>query len=152
MVSLTKEQAREFAELFMDYSMRDNRGLSLKSMYSCISDYKELAKEFGIDTDDANNLTIVIKWKKRVREEMKREQARREERRIVKEYTDGYVELVRLGEFDSEEEADDYFMRHEYKECPNSQYDCTGKLFTSWYHIFKRYGVYYAYHSVSLDV
>jgi len=73
-------------------------------------------------------------------------------RRIVKdEGMDGYIELVMLPDFDTEEGADGFFRDRYYLEAPNSPYDCTGQRFTTWYKLFKRRGNWWAYHSVSVD-
>lgn len=53
---------------------------------------------------------------------------------------------------DNLEEAHEWFMRNEYRECMPSMYDCTGQTFTAWYKIFKRNGKYMAYHHVRMDV
>ena len=75
-------------------------------------------------------------------------------RRIVKEYgIDGFVELVELpDDIDNEAYADKFFHEYVYMEPVNSMYDCTGRAFTSWYHLFKRNGRFCAYHKVSMDV
>lgn len=65
---------------------------------------------------------------------------------------DGYTELLKLGNFRSQKDADDYFRMHEFIECSYSPYDCTGRPFTCWYKIFTRHGNYWAYHRVGYDV
>lgn len=74
-------------------------------------------------------------------------------RRIVKdEGMDGYIELVMLPAFDSEEGADGFSRDRYYIEAPHSAYDCTGRCFTSWYKLFRRRGNWWAYHRVAVDV
>ncbi len=34
----------------------------------------------------------------------------------------------------------------------NSQYDCTGCLFTEWFKVFRRRGRWYAYHCIGMDI
>lgn len=126
------------------------RGMSLRTMYETLNDYRELAKEVGLD--DAEQSKWVVRWKKRIRAKLKKNEIERECRKVVRNFGDSCVTLIRLGEFDSLADADDYFMWHEYMECAPSQYDCTGQHFTNWYHIFKRHGIYYAYHCISIDV
>lgn len=41
---------------------------------------------------------------------------------------------------------DNYEMR-----CANSPYDCTGQMFTVWYKLVKRRGMWYAYHYIGYD-
>ena len=68
---------------------------------------------------------------------------------------DGRLELVQLPDkLDEAHEADaaDWFRDNCYLEAYNSQYDCTGQEFTSWYKLFRRQGHWFAYHLVSRDV
>ena len=96
---------------------------------------------------------LVPELKKDIREyQRKHFMNKKRESRVVKGDWDWAIVLEELGQFDSKQEADDYFKREEFLECPNSQYDCTGKLFTAWYKIFQRRGLYYAYHMVRMDV
>ena len=68
----------------------------------------------------------------------------------------GYVELVSFplffGSINSIEEAKEFFENWFYIEPYYTYYDCTGRTFTSWYHLFERNGRYYAYHRVAYDV
>lgn len=75
------------------------------------------------------------------------------ERRAFGGDYDGYTELVTIPEvFDTEESANEFFKDFIWMDSPHSMYDCTGKAFTSWYHLFKRNGRFYAYHRVAMDV
>ena len=68
---------------------------------------------------------------------------------------DGHMELVRLpDELDRahKSEAAEWFDDNCYLEAYNSPYDCTGQEFTSWYHLFRRQGHWFAYHKVCRDV
>ena len=66
---------------------------------------------------------------------------------------DGYTEVVSIPKvFDTEESAREFFDEFLYIESPNSIYDCTGRPFTSWCHLFKRRGQFWAYHRVAFDV
>lgn len=49
-------------------------------------------------------------------------------------------------------DARTWFMNHMYREKPNSLYDCTGWVYTSDYHIFKRGNRYGVYHTMAMDV
>lgn len=134
----------------LDEIIGSARGMSLRAMYKTLNDYRELAKEFGLDDVEQNK--GVVRWKKRIRAKIEKDKIERECRRVVRDFGDSYIMLIRLGEFASLADADDYFMWFEYMECAPSQYDCTGQKFTAWYHIFKRHGIYYAYHHISMDV
>lgn len=75
--------------------------------------------------------------------------------RIICGDYDGHMELVRLpDELDRahKSEAAEWFDDNCYLEAYNSPYDCTGQEFTSWYHLFRRHGHWFAYHKVCRDV
>ena len=75
-------------------------------------------------------------------------------RKVIKADYDYCVELVILGDDTGEtlKEVDDYFRETEYLPMVYSAYDCTGRMFTEWYKIFKRRGCWMAYHCVGRDV
>ena len=75
--------------------------------------------------------------------------------RIISGDYNGHLELVRLpDELDRvhKSEAAEWFDDNCYLEAYNSPYDCTGQEFTSWYHLFRRQGHWFAYHKVCRDV
>ena len=74
--------------------------------------------------------------------------------KVIKSDYDYYVELLTLGDDDgvTETEAEDYFRETYFIPVYHSQYDCTGKPFTCWYKIFKRRGLWMAYHCVGINV
>lgn len=75
--------------------------------------------------------------------------------RIISGDYNGHLDLVRLpDELDMvhKSEAAEWFDDNCYLEAYNSQYDCTGQEFTSWYHLFRRWGHWFAYHKVCRDV
>lgn len=75
--------------------------------------------------------------------------------RIICADYDSRLELVQLpDELDKAHKADaaDWFRDNCYLEAYNSQYDCTGQEFTSWYKLFRRQGHWFAYHLISRDV
>lgn len=75
--------------------------------------------------------------------------------RIINGDYNGHLDLVRLpDELDRvhKSEAAEWFDDNCYLEAYNSQYDCTGQEFTSWYHLFRRWGHWFAYHKVCRDV
>ena len=85
----------------------------------------------------------------------RQDRAAAEQRRVIYSKTiDGYIELIRLPSFIRDREsADEYFQENEYFPIVYSAYDCTGRLFTCWYKIFRRPdGSFWAYHSVGRDV
>lgn len=92
--------------------------------------------------------------KSAIRNYYKRQDEETKDRRLVKDYYgDGYILLIDLPDFiHDEESAVSYFKETEYILVFWSQYDCTGRPFTSWYKIFKRRGKWMAYHSVGFDV
>lgn len=44
------------------------------------------------------------------------------------------------------------FTENRYIHGVNSQYDCTGCLFTEWFKVFRRRGRWYAYHCIGMDI
>lgn len=78
-----------------------------------------------------------------------------DDRRIVKyEGIDGYVALVKLPAFlvcYEKETVEKWFDEKEVIRCSIRPYQ-TGEAFTRWYHIFKRSGLWYAYHAVGYDI
>ena len=70
-------------------------------------------------------------------------------RRIIKSDCDECIELVVLGTDtgETEAEADAYFRETEF-----IPMHYTGKLFTDWYKIFKRSGMWMAYHCICRGV
>lgn len=75
-------------------------------------------------------------------------------RRIVKDYgIDGYIVRVELPEeVQTYLDAMEWFDACEHIEWVPGPYDCTGKLFTSWYKLFYIGGRYVCYHSVACDI
>ena len=83
----------------------------------------------------------------------------RVESRLVRDFGDGFIELVSIPEaFDTLEDdengpgADTFFKDFLYIHMRPSPYDCTGQAFTEWYKLFRRHGRFWAYHSVGFDV
>lgn len=115
--------------------------------------------DFGKDADKKLLEEYTIEIKRELRKWAHRETAVdvgmgfMVERRVFGGDFDGYTELVTIPEvFDTEESADEFFKDFIWMDSPHSMYDCTGKAFTSWYHLFKRNGRFYAYHRVAMDV
>lgn len=73
---------------------------------------------------------------------------------VVKDFgIDGTILLQELPEWVNDEKtAEEMFMKLYYIPCPNGPYDCTGRLFTGWYKIFKRRGRWMVYHRICVDV
>ena len=99
-------------------------------------------------------LKAIIDVKREIRAYLGEESDSSLYRRIIKGDSDYYVELITLGEDtgETETEAEDYFRETEFTPTPCSVYDCTGRPFTCWYKIFKRRGLWMAYHCVGFDV
>ena len=127
-----------------------SHGISTREAYNKMRLYTELMRETGATQDEIDK--GLVKWKRHLRDKIRKNKKEQEERKLVANWGETCVYLVRLGDFKNLGEADDYFMWNEYREYIPSAYDCTGQIFTDWYHLFKRHGVYYAYHSISIDV
>ena len=115
--------------------------------------------DFGKDADKKLLEEYTIEIKRELRKWAHRETAVdvgmgfMVERRVFGGDFDGYTELVTIPEvFDTEESADEFFNDFIKINYRPSMYDCTGQAFTSWYHLFKRNGRFYAYHRVAMDV
>lgn len=95
---------------------------------------------------------FVVEKKRRMRAAMK-EEAEDESRIIRDEGIDGYISLEAIpAEITDEQTAYEYFKENIYMPRPHSQYDCTGKMFSSWWYPVCRNGRWYFYHRVSCDV
>ena len=75
-------------------------------------------------------------------------------RTVVHGDIDGYIELIdtEIPATASREAAEQVFKNRYVMNLPNSQYDCTGRPFTTWYKLFVRRGTWFAYHNVCYDV
>lgn len=92
---------------------------------------------------------FVVELKRKIREATKRVN----NYRIVSGDYDYYVELIECPEeIQTVDAARDYFYDNFYREYFPEPWDCTGQLFTNWYHIAQRRGRMIIYHSVSRDV
>lgn len=79
----------------------------------------------------------------------------RKNTKIIKGDDDGsgYIELVSFPSTVKDAHgADEYFRHNHMIYAEPSPYDCTGQKFTAWYKIFRRRGVYMAYHRICYDV
>lgn len=66
---------------------------------------------------------------------------------------DGATLLLPLPEsLKSAEAATEYFMDTLYIDFVPGPYDCTGRLFTSWFKVFKRGDRFWVYHRIGRDV
>lgn len=118
----------------------------LRTAYCVLNGYKKLAALHGWND---NACQMVIDIKKSIREFLKRPS-----RRIVhSDGIDGFTELLELPEYiQTKDKATEYFENEVFIPAFHSQYDCTGRAFTSGYKIFQRRGRFHAYHSISYDV
>lgn len=118
--------------------------------------YEELLfwrKESGLRNNPFINERIIKKLKEGIRDYFKR--SNQNTVNLVKWDSDGDCMIIRedLPEtIRTEEDAEDYFLYHKYREVTPSPYDCTGQLYTAWYKIFQRNGKYIVYHCICRDV
>ena len=99
---------------------------------------------------------IIAQLKNKLRYEMAQEEMRRfQNGHCVKDFGDGSVILLLpiMGtHFDTSlDEATRIFEDNYEMRCANSPYDCTGQMFTVWYKLVKRQGMWYAYHYIGRD-
>lgn len=120
---------------------------------------KDLRRAYQIvrffKNNDQDTLPTVINIKREIRAYLGEEADSSLYLRIIKEDFDYYVELLTLGDDDgetTETDAEAYFRETEFIPMTYSAYDCTGRPFTCWYKVFKRRGLWMAYHCVGIDV
>lgn len=95
----------------------------------------------------------IIKCKKAIRKEIKREEDETKDRRIIKGDYDSYLVKIYCPEWiETMEDAEEWFDDCERIEMFYYPWDCTGQLFTSWHRIFCVNGKWVCYHSVAMDV
>ena len=99
---------------------------------------------------------IIAQLKNKLRYEMAQEEMRRfQDGHCVKDFGDGsaIVLLPIMGTHvdTSLDEATRIFEDNYEMRCANSPYDCTGQMFTVWYKLVKRQGMWYAYHYIGRD-
>ena len=125
-----------------------------RDVFKAIGDREMFSMLHGIEELDVNK-ELVVAMKREVRFRNRMDDAADATSRVVRNDSDGYTVLIVMADedtFTDEAEADAYFEDRFFIQMAPSQYDCTGKLFTSWYKCFRRHGKWMAYHSVSADV
>ena len=120
--------------------------------YTIFRHYKGILSNLDDSAYDKAEIEAKIAEKKRELRKMLKRPAQNN-RKIVKNYgIDGFIELIHLPKhLSSKEAAKRWFEENEFIESPRSAYDCTGKLFTCWFRIFKRGDEFIAYHRVCTD-
>lgn len=98
----------------------------------------------------------LAKYKHRLRHDMAQEEMRHfQAGYCVKDFGDGSIILLLpiMGTYfnTSLNEAIRIFEDNYKLRCANSPYDCTGQMFTIWYKLVKRQGMWYAYHYIGCD-
>ena len=130
----------------MMYRVKSN--LDAKVGYVMLREVEKLVASEG-----TNNVReeLIADLKRELRKWSKRETA---EGSIVRDDgIDGFVSVAKMPyDFDSKEEAEEWFTENEYMEVRPSMYDCTGQMFTRWFKVFRRRGSWWVYHSVGVDV
>ena len=121
-----------------------------KSMWESLSDLAEFKA-------DSNAMKFaneeIIKCKKAIRKEIKREEDETKDRRIIKGDWDSYLVKIYCPEWvQTMEDAEEWFNEFERIEMIYYPWDCTGQLFTSWHWIFCVNGKWICYHDVAMDV
>ncbi len=92
----------------------------------------------------------VIELKRAVRVFMNKEKSK--DRTIVRDMEDYVIVKILLPDYlETYEEAEKYFMEHEFMREPCSPYDCTGKWFTRSYELFFVNGRWICYHGIACD-
>ena len=122
--------------------------------------YNKYRTQFAVIHDLEKEICIpkpvIAQLKNKLRYEMAQEETRRfQNGHCVKDFGDGsaIVLLPIMGtHFDTSlDEAIRIFEDNYEMRCANSPYDCTGQMFTVWYKLVKRQGMWYAYHYIGRD-
>ena len=122
--------------------------------------YNKYRTQFAVIHDLEKEICIpkpvIAQFKNKLRYEMAQEEMRRfQNGHCVKDFGDGsaIVLLPIMGtHFDTSlDEAIRIFEDNYEMRCANSPYDCTGQMFTVWYKLVKRQGMWYAYHYIGRD-
>ena len=122
--------------------------------------YNKYRMQFAVIHDLEKEISIpkpiIAQLKNKLRYEMAQEEMRRfQNGHCVKDFGDGsaIVLLPIMGtHFDTSlDEAIRIFEDNYEMRCANSPYDCTGQMFTVWYKLVKRQGMWYAYHYIGCD-
>ena len=122
--------------------------------------YNKYRTQFAVIHDLEKEICIpkplIAQLKNKLRYEMAQEEMRRfQGGHCVKDFGDGsaIVLLPIMGtHFDTSlDEATRIFEDNYEMRCANSPYDCTGQMFTVWYKLVKRQGMWYAYHYIGRD-
>lgn len=122
--------------------------------------YNKYRTQFAVIHDLEKEISIpkpiIAQLKNKLRYEMAQEETRRfQSGHCVKDFGDGsaIVLLPIMGtHFDTSlDEAIRIFEDNYEMRCANSPYDCTGQMFTVWYKLVKRQGMWYAYHYIGRD-
>lgn len=124
--------------------------MNIKEQFETIHFLSGLVKEYP------EFAGMLAEYKHRLRYEMAQEDVRSfAAGRCVKDFSDGSAILlvpIREAYFNltAEDVARIFEDKYEMR-CANSPYDCTGQMFTVWYKLIKRRGMWYAYHYIGCD-
>lgn len=122
-------------------------GLSLKEHYILRRFYEDVLKEHP-EKEQVRDYLVDVK-----REIRRLLRLQREEGVVVRDGGDSYTVKVKAPEWcRSKDDVEEWFKEHEYLPIVWSQYDCTGQLFTNWYHVALLHGEWYVYHDIGMDV
>lgn len=124
--------------------------MNIKEGFETIHFLSGLVKEYPEFTG------MLAEHKHKLRYEIALEEMRRfQGGHCVKDFGDGSVILLLpiIGTYfdTSLDEAIRIFEDNYEIRCANSPYDCTGQMFTVWYKLVKRQGMWYAYHYIGRD-
>ena len=119
----------------------------LRYAYDRLLMLQEMKREGGSERLAAKILIV----KKEIRSYLNRPEKKET---LVKDYgIDGFILKIDLPDWiKSEDDAVEYFKENEEIRISPSPFDCTGRLFTSWYKVFNTNGTWKAYHSIGADV
>lgn len=131
----------------MGYQMSD---YELRAGYIAIRTAEDMERISGKKVVATND--YLIQLKRDLREWIKRNDG--EPRNVIFFDGGGRIALEELPVNPEwcREDVEAWFTENRYIHGVNSQYDCTGCLFTAWFKVFRRRGRWYAYHCIGMDI
>jgi hypothetical protein len=94
---------------------------------------------------------LIAEEKKTIRRILRTSSPKEECHMVYDNGIDGACLRIKITGVYSKEAAELKFLSEYYLEPIASAFDCTGRLFTSWYKIVQMHGDWYAYHSICRD-
>lgn len=125
--------------------------MTLRQRYEHVQMLTELRDMHSDPATIAFANDLIAEEKKTIRRILRTSSPKEECHMVRDNGIDGAWLRIKMTGADSREAAEDQFLSEYYLEPIASAFDCTGRLFTSWYKIVQMHGDWYAYHSICRD-